>query len=168
MRTGKLDRITPMNAVVSNINDLANLPVRTGSGPTVFMRDIGWVEDGSDITLGYALVNGRRTVYLPVTKRADASTLAVVNEVKSSMSRFANVLPPDVQVSYEFDQSGRVKRSLAGLDLGRHDRGIAHRLDGVSFPAGVAKLVHRDRVDSVRAGVPPSSACGWPIRPSTS
>ena len=115
VRTGKLDRITPMNAVVSNISDLANLPVRTGAGPTVFMRDVGWVEDGSDITLGYALVNGRRTVYLPVTKRADASTLAVVNEVKASMSRFANVLPPDVQISYELDQSGRVKRSLAGL-----------------------------------------------------
>ncbi len=117
VRTGDLDRITPTNGVVSNIQDLANLPVRTGSGPTVFMRDIGTVEDGSDLTLGYALVNGRRTVYLPVTKRADASTLAVVHAVKSSMARFENVLPPDVKVSYEFDQSGRVTRALIALVL---------------------------------------------------
>jgi multidrug efflux pump subunit AcrB len=117
IRTGDLDRITPTNGVVSNIQDLANLPVRTGSGPSVFMRDIGTVEDGSDLTLGYALVNGRRTVYLPVTKRADASTLAVVQAVRSSMGRFANVLPPDVQVSYEFDQSGRVTRALLALVL---------------------------------------------------
>lgn len=115
VRTGNLDRITPINGVVSDIHDLANLPVRSGSGPAVFMHDIGTVEDGSDLTLGYALVNGRRTVYLPVTKRADASTLAVVGEVKSSMGRFANALPPDVQVSYEFDQSGRVQRSLGAL-----------------------------------------------------
>jgi multidrug efflux pump subunit AcrB len=115
IRTGDLDRITPMNAVVSDIHDLANLPIRTGSGPTVFMHDVGTVEDSSDITLGYALVNGHRTVYLPVTKRADASTLDVVHEVKSSMDRFRNVLPPDVQVSYEFDQSGRVRRSLGSL-----------------------------------------------------
>lgn len=115
VRTGNLDRITPSNSVVTNINALADLPVRTGAGPTVFMRDIGWVEDGSDITLGYALVNGRRTVYLPVTKRADASTLAVVNEVKASMGRFENVLPQDMQVSFEFDQSGYVKNSLAAL-----------------------------------------------------
>jgi multidrug efflux pump subunit AcrB len=115
VRTGDLDRITPMNGVVANIQDLANLPVRTGSGPTVYMHDIGTVEDGSDLTLGYALVNGRRTVYLPVTKRADASTLAVVDEVKSSMARFANALPPDVKVSYEFDQSGRVSQSLNAL-----------------------------------------------------
>jgi multidrug efflux pump subunit AcrB len=115
VRTGGLDRITPSNAVVSNLQDLANLPVRTGAGPTVYMHDIGTVEDGSDITLGYALVNGRRTVYLPVTKRADASTLTVVNQVKSSLGRFANALPPDVQVSYEFDQSGRVRSSLMSL-----------------------------------------------------
>ena len=37
------------------------------------------VENGTDIVTGYAHVNGRRTVYIPVTKRADASTLAVIN-----------------------------------------------------------------------------------------
>ncbi|HEX5484101.1 MAG TPA: efflux RND transporter permease subunit [Terriglobia bacterium] len=115
VRTGNFDRITPMNSVVTNVQNLADLPIRTGTGPTVFMRDVGWVEDGSDITLGYALVNGRRTVYLPVTKRADASTLNVVNEVKGSMGRFANALPQDIQISYEFDQSSRVTNSLASL-----------------------------------------------------
>ncbi len=115
VRTGGLDRITPMNSVVTDINALTALPIRTGAGPAVYMRDIGWVEDGSDITLGYALVNGRRTVYLPVTKRADASTLTVVNEVKASMGRFENALPPGVQVSFEFDQSGYVTNSLVSL-----------------------------------------------------
>jgi multidrug efflux pump subunit AcrB len=52
-----------------------NLLIRTGAGPTVFLRDFGTIEDSSD---SYAEVNGRRTVYIPVTKRADASTLAVV------------------------------------------------------------------------------------------
>lgn len=115
VRTGDLDRITPMNAVVSDIQNLADLPIRTGAGPTVFMHDIGTVEDSSDITLGYALVNGHRTVYLPVTKRADASTLTVVKEVKASMDRFRQALPPDIQVSYEFDQSSYVSNSLISL-----------------------------------------------------
>jgi multidrug efflux pump subunit AcrB len=115
VRTGNLDRITPMNSVVTDINKLADLPVRTGAGPTVFMHDIGWVEDGSDLILGYALVNGHRTVYLPVTKRADASTLTVVNEVKANMNRFENVVPADVHISFQFDQSGYVTHSLASL-----------------------------------------------------
>lgn len=115
VRTGDLDRLAPTNSVVADIHQLENLPIRTGSGPTVFMRDIGWVEDGADITLGYALVNGHKTVYLPVTKRADASTLAVVNEVKGSMAQFQNALPPDVHVGFAFDQSGYVTEALNSL-----------------------------------------------------
>ena len=45
----------------------------------VYLRDVATVEDATDIPTGYALVNGRRAVYILVTKRADASTLAVVN-----------------------------------------------------------------------------------------
>ena len=115
VRTDTLDRITPSNSVVSDIHQLEDVPVRLGNGPTVFLRDLGWVEDGADITLGYALVNGHKTVYLPVTKRADASTLAVVNEVKASMNAFQTALPADVHVAFEFDQSGYVKNSLNSL-----------------------------------------------------
>src|SRR5437773_6698798 len=41
VRIGDLNRIAPSNSVVSDIQQLGNLPVRTGSGPTVFVRDIG-------------------------------------------------------------------------------------------------------------------------------
>ncbi len=115
VRTGNLDRITPSNSVVTDIHQLEDVPVRLGSGPAVFLRDLGWVEDGADITLGYALVNGHKTVYLPVTKRADASTLAVVKEVKASMDSFQTALPFDVHVAFAFDQSGYVTNSLNSL-----------------------------------------------------
>ena len=63
------------------------------------------IEDATDIPTGYALVNGRRAVYILVTKRADASTLSVVNDVKAALPRMQAVLPDDIQVSFEFDQS---------------------------------------------------------------
>src|SRR5262252_9097309 len=115
VRTGDLLRLAPINSVVSNINDLQNLPIRTGAGPTVFLRDVGTIEDSSDIITGYAEVNGRRTVYIPVTKRADASTLSVVNEVKASLAQFQSVLPPDIKIDYEFDQSSYVRNSLSSV-----------------------------------------------------
>ena len=115
VRTGNLLRLTPINAVVSNIKDLQDLPIRTGAGPTVFLRDIGTVEDSSDILTGYAEVNGRRTVYIPVTKRADASTLSVVNEVKSNLAYFQSVVPPDIKIDYVFDQSSYVRNSLLSV-----------------------------------------------------
>ncbi len=115
VRTGDLLRMTPINSVVSNIKDLLDLPIRIGAGPTVFLHDIGTVEDSSDILTGYALVNGRRAVYIPVTKRADASTLAVVSEVKKNLPRFQSVVPEDIHISYELDQSKYVKNALASV-----------------------------------------------------
>jgi len=109
--------MVPLNSVARNIKDLEGVPIRTGTFPTVFLRDVGQVVDGSDIVTGYALVNGHRTVYVPVTKRSTASTLSVVNLVKGNLAKFQSVLPPDVKVSYEFDQSPYVTRAIGGLTL---------------------------------------------------
>ena len=107
--------MVPLNSVVTNIKDLESVPIRAGTYPTVFVRDVGQVTDGSDIVTSYALVNGRRTVYVPVTKRADASTLTVVALVKESLPRFQGAVPEGITVSYEFDQSPYVIRAIEGL-----------------------------------------------------
>jgi multidrug efflux pump subunit AcrB len=107
--------LVPMNSIVDKIDELLTVPMRVGTYPTVFLKDIGTVSDSTDIQVGYALLNGRRTIYLPVTKHSDASTLTVVNEVKNSIPRFKSVLPNDIDVSYEFDQSGTVKDSISSL-----------------------------------------------------
>jgi multidrug efflux pump subunit AcrB len=50
-----------------------------------------------------------------VTKRADASTLAVISAVKAAIPDFKKVVPDDVDVSLQFDQSPFVTNSLRGL-----------------------------------------------------
>src|SRR3954465_9390419 len=115
VNVGELTRISPVNSVVSNINDLLELPIRTGAGSTVFMRDIGSVSDSTDIPTAYALVDGRRAVYIPVTKRPSASTLAVVSEVKGNLGRFQALVPDDIKVPYELEQSGNVSGSLQSV-----------------------------------------------------
>ena len=107
--------MVPLNSVVTDIKDLEAVPIRAGTYPTVFVRDVGQVTDGSDIVTSYALVNGRRTVYVPVTKRADASTLTVVDLVKENLPRFQAAVPEGIKVSYEFDQSPYVIRAIEGL-----------------------------------------------------
>jgi multidrug efflux pump subunit AcrB len=112
---GDETRISPMNAVVSHINDLLELPIRTGAGPPISIRDIGSVSDSTDIPTAYALVNGRRAVYIPVTKRPNASTLDVVGEVRANLGRFQALVPDDIKVSYELDQSRSVSASLQAV-----------------------------------------------------
>jgi multidrug efflux pump subunit AcrB len=112
VRTGSLLRIVTSNSVTPNIDALLNIPIHTGAGPGVYVRDVATVADSSDIPTGYALVNGREAVYEPVTKRPDFSTLTVVNEVKANLPRFRALVPPDINVTYEYDQSGYVKSAL--------------------------------------------------------
>jgi multidrug efflux pump subunit AcrB len=112
---GDETRISPMNSVVGTIDDLLELPIRTGAGPPVSIRDVGSVADSTDIPTAYALVNGRRAVYIPVTKRPDASTLDVVAEVKANLGRFQALVPEDITVSYELDQSTNVSAALQSV-----------------------------------------------------
>ena len=115
VRIGDYTRLATTNAIVQKPADLDLLPVRTGSGPTVLLRDVARVEDAADVVYNIALVNGRRTVYMPLTKRADASTLDVVSAVKNALPKMRAQVPEDVEIRLEFDQSVYVKSALRGL-----------------------------------------------------
>src|SRR6266702_4730061 len=91
--------MVPVNSVVGEkIKDLEKIPVRLGTDPTVYVGDIGSVVDATDVPTGYGLVNGKRSVYILVTKRADASTLSVVNAVKANLPRMQAAIPQDIKV----------------------------------------------------------------------
>jgi multidrug efflux pump subunit AcrB len=107
--------LTPQNSVIEDVQDLQKVPLQLGSGPAVYLRDIASISLGADITTGYALINGKRSVYIPVTKRADASTWDVVQRVKAALPDMQAAIPGDIKVSYEFDQSGYVINSLKSL-----------------------------------------------------
>lgn len=116
MWTGKVERIARTNAALGgNLTELLSTPIRPGSGTSVYLRDIGTIDNGTDIVTAYAHVNGKRTVYIPVTKRADASTLAVVNAVKAALPDFKKAVPDGVEIRLEFDQSPFVTNSIRGL-----------------------------------------------------
>jgi multidrug efflux pump subunit AcrB len=115
LSAGSTYPIVPTNAVVKNIQDLAAVPVRVGAEGSVFVRDVGEISDGSDLVTSIALVNGRRTVYMPVTKRSDASTLTVVDLVKANLPKFKAACPDDINVTFEFDQSPWIQRAIRDL-----------------------------------------------------
>ena len=116
MWTGSIERIARTNATLGgNLGELLATPVRPVSGATVYLRDIGAIENGTDLVTAYAHVNGRRTVYIPVTKRADASTLDVIGRVKAALPGFKKIVPEDIDIRLEFDQSPYVAHSLRGL-----------------------------------------------------
>jgi multidrug efflux pump subunit AcrB len=110
--------MVPVNSVVGEkYKELEAIPIRLGTDPTVYVGDIGSAEDATDVPTGYGLVNGKRSVYILVTKRADASTLKVVNEVKANLPRMQAGIPDDIKVRFEFDQSPYVTRAIRGVGI---------------------------------------------------
>jgi multidrug efflux pump subunit AcrB len=109
--------IVPVNSVVRDVQQLTTIPIRTGEHP-VYVRDIGTVQDAADAPAGYALVNGRRAVYILATKRADASTLSVINNIKKAIPEMKAALGKEgegIDVAFEFDQSPYVTRAVGSV-----------------------------------------------------
>ncbi len=115
VRMGDLNYLAPLNASVRQASELNDVPIRRGSGPTVYLRDVGYAEDAADVLTSYALVNGHRAVYIAATKRADASTLDTVRLIKAEIPTFQAAVPDDIKVSFEFDQSFYVTNALRSL-----------------------------------------------------
>jgi multidrug efflux pump subunit AcrB len=94
--------------------ELGSIPVKLGPHP-VLLRDVARIDDATDITSSYVLVNGKRSVYLLVTKRAEASTVAVVNALRAELPKMREAVPPEIQIEFAFDQSPIVTESMWGV-----------------------------------------------------
>ena len=122
IRIGDRMLSVPNNALVGNnpTQELAEIPVRLGPD-AVYIRDVvdpvKKIEDSTDTTAGYVLVNGNRSVYLLVTKRADASTLSVVDELNKALPKLRDQVPEDVKLEFAFDQSPIVRDAMWGVAL---------------------------------------------------
>jgi multidrug efflux pump subunit AcrB len=115
VRIGDYNYLTPANTVIKTVKDFENIPLYKGGVQNLYLKDVATVEDGADITMGYALVNGKRSVYLSIAKSADASTWEVVQKLKAALPKFQAQLPEDVKLSYEFDQSVYVINAVKSL-----------------------------------------------------
>jgi multidrug efflux pump subunit AcrB len=112
---GDYTYMTPINSVMKHVEDFLNVPIKRLTGTTVFLRDVASVEDAADVTVGYALVDGKRSVYIPLTKTSDASTMSVVKALKAKMPEMQSLLPDYVELKYVFDQSVYVTNAVESL-----------------------------------------------------
>src|SRR5271157_4980153 len=101
------------NATVVDIQKLGDIPLRMERN--VYLRDVATIHDDVDITYGYALVNGKKSVYLPIIKKDTGSTLTVVADVHKSMQKFRDAVPKDVTINFEFDESPTVVAAVESV-----------------------------------------------------
>jgi len=115
LRMGGTMFLTTMNSLVKNSENFGNIPIVTKNGVPIFVKDVARVTDGADVTVDFALVNGKRSVYIPIVKTASASTWTVVQDLKAKLPEMQSLLPNDVKISYQFDQSIFVVNAVKSL-----------------------------------------------------
>ncbi|XZF15069.1 efflux RND transporter permease subunit [Chitinophagaceae bacterium MMS25-I14] len=107
--------VTSINSLEDKVEQFDDIPIKSNGVGMVYVKDVAKVTDGADVTVDYALVNGKRSVYIPVVKTADASTWDVVQNLRAKLPEMKSLLPDDIDVSYEFDQSVFVINSAKSL-----------------------------------------------------
>ncbi len=115
LRLDSMMLVSSINSLEDKVQKFEDIPIKSNGSTSIYVRDVANVVDGADITVDYALVNGKRSVYIPVVKTADASTWEVVQTLRRRIPEMKSLLPDDVNISYEFDQSVFVINSAKSL-----------------------------------------------------
>src|ERR1700693_1329865 len=88
------------------------LPVKAANGTTLLLGHVAPVSDTHQPQENVVRINGRDATYLLVIKQADASTLTVVDAVKSRLPGILAIAPKGLEAKLAFDQSVFVRAAL--------------------------------------------------------
>jgi CzcA family heavy metal efflux pump len=104
-----------LNSSPDTVEKMNDLPIKEVRGAIIRIRDVAQIRDGYAVQANIVTQNGRRGSLLTVLKSGDASTLSVVEQVKSTLPRIMSTLPPNLELKQLFDQSLFVRAAIDGV-----------------------------------------------------
>jgi HAE1 family hydrophobic/amphiphilic exporter-1 len=112
---GPIDYNIYTNSQLKTVDDINNMPLKIVGQSPVYVKDVGYAQDGHQIQYNIVRVDGQRSVYLPILKQGgDANTISIVDGVKQITSHLLDV-PKSLITNVVFDQSVFVKTAIANL-----------------------------------------------------
>jgi multidrug efflux pump subunit AcrB len=116
VKIGNDDIALLSNSMYEKVEDMRFMPLDAETNAARFLRDVAKPSDAAFIQTNIVRVDGRRQVYIPVYRQQGASTLTVVNDLKSSIKGMEErVSQPDISLQVVMDQSVFVRASIAAL-----------------------------------------------------
>jgi len=113
---GTTDYAIDSNSMFDVVSRMAEIPLRNESGNATFLRDVATPKDSNFIQTNVVRVNGKRQVYVPVFRQLGASTLQVVDTLKSALDTMrARLTRPGIDLKVVMDQSVYVRHSIESL-----------------------------------------------------
>ncbi|MDB4912544.1 MAG: acriflavin resistance protein, partial [Gemmatimonadetes bacterium] len=104
-----------LNSSPDSARQIADLPLKQVNGAMVTIGDVAQVREGGGVQTNIVRQNGRRGTYISILKNGKASTLDVVDQVKTMLPQIRAGLPNDVLLTLLGDQSIYVRATIAGV-----------------------------------------------------
>ncbi len=104
-----------LNSSPESVQEFNQLPIKAVNGATVVLGDVALVKDGYAVQENVVRLNGRRATYLAILKKADASTLAVVEGAKAQLPIIRAAAPEGMELKIDFDQSVFVRAAIQNV-----------------------------------------------------
>src|SRR5579862_6200286 len=112
---GRREYVVLLNNSPTAVPTFNDVPIKVVNDATVFVRDVAHVRDGYDIQTSIVRVDGRPSVLMTILKGGDASTITVVDQIKSRLPQIRATLPPEAKLDVLQDQSVFVRASVNGV-----------------------------------------------------
>jgi multidrug efflux pump subunit AcrB len=114
---GDIDWQLNTNGMVSQVDELNDVPILFHDGSPVYVRDVAKVEDSSQIQSNVVRINGRRQVYIPIYRQPGANSLSIVEQVNKAKGTIQARLPEGINLDVVFDQSVTIRSAIEELEL---------------------------------------------------
>jgi len=114
-KIGQFEYYVDMNASPTTVQELGDLPIKSGRGSTIYLKDIANVRDGFTPQTNIARQDGHRGAIMTILKSGNASTLDVVDGIRKMLPRVASTLPPELEIKPIADQSIFVRAAVQGV-----------------------------------------------------
>ena len=101
VKIGQYDYQIESNALVKNIHDIDDWPLRGEYGIPVFVKQIGHTEDSGLIQTNVVLIDGKEQVYVPIYREPGGNSLQVVADTKEAIKKYEKVLDADTPTKLE-------------------------------------------------------------------
>jgi multidrug efflux pump subunit AcrB len=115
MKIDSFEYAIETNSAPSIIAELNDLPIRTANGAIIYIHDVAHVRDGSPPQTNIVRVDGRRAILMNIMKTGSASTLDIIDGVRSKIDGIRGQLPPELKISALSDQSIFVRGAISGV-----------------------------------------------------
>jgi CzcA family heavy metal efflux pump len=114
-KVGKFDWNVALNASPILLERINDLPVKKVNDTIIYLHDVAYVHEGSPPQTNLVRVNGSRAVLMTILKAGAASTLSVIDGIKSLLPRVEESLPSSLNLHAVGDQSIFVKAAVFGV-----------------------------------------------------